>query len=95
MGYTYAEHGADLVHRLIMENCLSHFSGVTWSRPDIYKRPTQAELRRGRVQVVNALNPAETGFFNMNLIELTSMTLGSFQPRLGIIAINCIGYCSA
>ena len=78
---TYAQHGQDLLHRLVMENCLSHFSGITWSRVDIFKKPTQAELRRGLVRRVDALNPAETGFFNINLVDITSMTLGSFQPR--------------
>ena len=84
---TYAQHGTDLLHRLTMENCLSHYNGVTWSR-EIFKRPTQAELRRGHVRAVDALNPAQTGFFNTTMVEITSMTLGSFQPRQGIIAIN-------
>ena len=64
-----------------MENCLSHFSGIVWSRQDIFKKPTQAEIRAGLVQSVNALDPAQTGFININLVDLTSMTLGSFQPR--------------
>ena len=85
---TYAQHGADLMHRLTMENCMSHFSSITWSRQDIYKRPTQVELRRGLVQAVNVFNPVETGFFDTNLIDLASITLGSFQPRQGIIAYN-------
>ena len=86
---TYAQHGADLLHRLTMENCLSHFSGVMWSR-DIFKKPTQVELRRRHVTVVNALNPAQTGFSTSTLVDLTSMTLGSFQPRQGKITMNQI-----
>ena len=81
---TYAQHGADLLHRLTMENCLSTFNGVRWSR-DIFKKPTQVELRRRNVRAVNALNPGQTGFVNINLVDLTSVTLGSFQMRQG----NC------
>ena len=86
---TYAQHGADLLHRLTMENCLSSFVGIRWSR-DIFKKPTQAELRRGHVRLIDALNPAMTGFFNINLVDLASVTLGSFQPRQGKIANNKI-----
>jgi hypothetical protein len=60
-----------------------------WSR-DIFRKPTQVELRRGHVTLVNVLNPAQTGFFNINLVDLTSMTLGSFQPRQGKITMNQI-----
>ena len=88
---TYAQHGQDLLRRLTMENSLSHFSGITWSR-DIYRRPTQAELRRGHVRQVDVLDPLQTGFFNINLVNLTSMTLGSFQPRQGKITMKIFIY---
>ena len=89
---TYAQHGQDLLHRLIMENCLSHFSGIAWSRNEIFKKPTRAELRRGHVRQVDPLNPAQTVFFNINLVDLTSMTIGSFQPRQGKIAMKRCQY---
>ena len=79
---TYQQHAVDLLDRLEMDNCLSHYSGVIWSR-DIFKKPTQNELRRGNVRVVDVFNPNQTGFFRINKIDLSSMTLGSFQTRQG------------
>ena len=79
---SYAQHGQDLIHRLVMENCLSHFNGVSWSRA-IFKKPTAAEIARGHVTAVNILNPNQTGFFDINMIDISSMTLGSFQPGQG------------
>ena len=79
---TYMQHGDDLRNRIVMENPLSEFSNVTWSRPNIFQKPTQADLRQGRIRRVNLMNPFETGVVGINPNELTSMTLGSFQPRL-------------
>ena len=76
---TYMQHGQDLLSRIEMENPLSHFSGISWSRRDIFKKPSQHELRLGHVRVVNVLNPAQTGFFNIGKIDLSSIGLGSFQ----------------
>ena len=79
----YMQHGQDLLSRIEMENCLSHFSGVSWSRREIFKKPSLQEIQRGNVRVVNLLNPAQTGFFNIDRIDLSSMALGSFQTRQG------------
>ena len=78
---TYPQHGQDLRNRIDMENPLSEFSGVTWSR-DIFKKPTRQELQSGRVQRVDLMNNIQTGMAGIEFRELTSMTLGSFQPKL-------------
>ena len=80
---SYIQHGNDLLNRIEMENCLSHFSGVTWSR-NIFKKPSQQELRQGNVRTVDVLDPNQTGFFKIDKIDLSSITLGSFQTRQGI-----------
>ena len=79
---TYLQHGQDLRSRVEMENPLSEFSGITWNRPNIFKKPTQAELRVGNVQQVDLLNSNQTGMVGITFDELSSMTLGSFQPKL-------------
>lgn len=78
---TYFQHGLDLRNRVEMENPLSEFSGITWSR-DIFRRPTQIELRQGNVRHVDLMNSNQTGVVGINFNELTSLTLGSFQPKL-------------
>ena len=79
---TYNQHGQDLRARIDMENPLSEFSGISWSRRDLFQKPSAGELRNGTVQIVNLMDPNGTGIAAANLDELTSMTLGSFQPRM-------------
>ena len=78
---TYFLHGQDLRMRIEMENPLSEFSLITWSR-DIFRKPTQVELRAGNVSHVDLMNINQTGMVGINNNELTSMILGSFQPKL-------------
>ena len=79
---TYNLHGMDIRMRIEKENPLSEYSGITWSRTNIFKKPTQNELGQGYVRKINLLNSNQTGMVGINFNELSSMTLGSFQPKL-------------
>ena len=79
---TYRQHGQDIRSRIDKENPLSEFSGITWSRTNIFKKPTQQELRRRQVTRVDLINSNQTGIVSINPAELTSLTLGSFQPKM-------------
>ena len=81
---TYLNHGNDIRRRIELENPLSSLSGVQWSR-DIFSRPQGVNqvTRNGQPIVrVNLLNPQETGMPQVLPEELSSVTLGSYQPGL-------------
>ena len=81
---TYLDHGNDIRRRIELENPLSSLSGVQWSR-DIFSRPQGVNqvTRNGQPIVrVNLLNPQETGMPQVLPEELSSVTLGSYQPGL-------------
>ena len=63
---------------------MSEFSGITWSRPNIFRRPRPLELTlQGQpIQQVFILNPHQTGMMAVTEQELSSVTLGSFQYRM-------------
>ena len=68
-----------------LENPLSSFSGVQWSRQDIFSRPqglNPLTLNGQPILRVNLLNPQQTGFPQLLPEELSSVTLGSYQPGL-------------
>ena len=81
---TYLDHGLDIRNRMGMENALSEFSGITWSRPNIFQKPTRNEqTTQGQaIQRVFLLNPQQTGMGAVTRQEFSSITLGSFQPRM-------------
>ena len=89
---TFQQHGQDLRSRIVKENPLSDFSGITWRRPNIFKKPTVAELRAGNVTQVDILNSNQTGMVGITMDELTSMTLGSFQPKLANSYVSKLRY---
>ena len=66
-----------------MENPLSDFSGIVWSR-NIFQRPSVQEVRNGTVQTVNLMDPNATGMVGVTRAELSSMTLGSFQAKMAV-----------
>ena len=80
---TYFQHWLDLRARITMENPLSDFSGILWSR-NIFQRPTVQEVRNGTIQTVNLMDPNATGLVAVTRAELSSMTLGSFQPKMAV-----------
>ena len=43
---TYMDHGHDIRTRIILDNPLSEYSGIQWSRPNIFKRPNNREQTR-------------------------------------------------
>ena len=82
---THQDHGSDIRRRIELENPLSSFSGVQWSRQDIFSRPQGANpvAQNGQpILRVNLLNPQQTGFPQVLPEELSSITLGSYQPGL-------------
>ena len=81
---TYENHGSDLRDRIEKENPLSEYSGIQWSRVNIFKRPNRNErtMNGGPISLVNLLNPQETEIHQINEQEFSSVTLGSFQERL-------------
>ena len=81
---TYLDHGNDIRNRIGMENPLSEFSGIQWSRNNIFQRLTQREQTRqgGQIQHVFLLNTQQTGMTAITTQELSSITLGSFQSRM-------------
>ena len=82
---SYQDHGNDMRSRIELETPLSSLSGVRWSRDDIFRAPLgrNPQTRQGqRIVPVNLFNPQETAMPQATLDELTSVTLGSFQPGL-------------
>ena len=82
---TYLDHGIDIRSRINLETPLSSLSGVQWSRADIFSRPRgqNPQTQQGQpIQMVNLLNPQQTGITPITANELSSVTLGSFQYRL-------------
>ena len=60
---TYFDHGNDIRERMEKENPLSEYSRITWSRPNIFKKPRRNELTsQGQIiHQVFLLNPQQTG----------------------------------
>ena len=81
---TYLDHGNDIRNRMTMENLLSEYSGIQWSRQDIFRRPRPNEQTTlgQQVQRVFLLNNQQTGMTQVTQQEFTSVTLGSFQTRM-------------
>ena len=82
---TYHDHGNDIRSRMEMENPLSEYSGIQWSRPNIFSQPRGANpqtINGQPIQFVDLLNPQQTGMASVTVDELSSVTLGSFQTRL-------------
>ena len=81
---TYFDHGNDIRERMEKENPLSEYSRITWSRPNIFKKPRRNELTsQGQIiHQVFLLNPQQTGMMAVTVQEFSSITLGSFQPRM-------------
>ena len=82
---TYLDHANDMRTRMVLENPLSSLSGIQWSRPDIFTEPRGQNpvTQNGQpILRVNIMNPAQTGMPPITPDELSSVTLGSFQPRL-------------
>ena len=81
---TYFDHGNDIRERMEKENPLSEYSRITWSQPNIFKKPRRNELTsQGQIiHQVFLLNPQQTGMKAATVQEFSSITLGSFQPRM-------------
>ena len=81
---TYLDHGIDIRQGMTMENPLSEFSGIQWSRQDIFSRPRHNEqTTHGQpVQQVFLLNNQQTRMTPVTQQEFSSVTLGSFQTRM-------------
>ena len=82
---TYLDHANDMRTRMVLENPLSTLSGIQWSRQDIFAEPRGQNpvTQNGQpILGVNIMNPAQTGMPPITPDELSSITLGSFQPRL-------------
>ena len=82
---TYLDHANDMKRRMELENPLSAFSGVTWSRNDIFSRPLGLHPRTLNGQPitrVNLFDQQQTGLPPVTPDELSSVTLGSYQQRL-------------
>ena len=78
---THWQHGDDLRNRIEMENCLSEFSQIIFSR-DIFQKPRIRQLHpHGLVSQVDILNSNQTNFPQFAESDLTSVTLGSFQNK--------------
>ena len=65
-----------MLSRTPLRNALDPANGLIWTR-DIFKQPTQLEIQTGAVEVVNLLNPEETGLVEMSIGEQNSIGLGS------------------
>ena len=81
---TYLEHGEDLRDRVDKENCLSSFSGIVWSRAEIFKKPTRNETTtNGRpITKIKLSNAQQSLLPAVTPDEFGSVTMGSFQERL-------------
>ena len=78
-------HITHITRRIELENPLSSFSGIQWSRRDIFSRPQGVHpvtLNGQPIVRVNLLNPQQTGMAQLLPEELSSVTLGSYQPGL-------------
>ena len=75
-GVTYADHGRDLLNRLLKENVLCSTKGLVFLRPDLYKLPTPRELRDGTVRVANLMNQGQTGLPTLSIEMIMGITLG-------------------
>ena len=69
------------VFRTPLRNALDPANGLNWNR-DIFKKPTQQEIRTGAVEVVNLLNPQETGLVELTLGEILSISLRPYPVDL-------------
>ena len=81
---TYLDQGNDIRSRMEKENPLSEFSGITWSRANIFRRLRNNEqtTQGHAIQHVFVMNPQQTGMGAVTKHEFTSITLGSFQSRM-------------
>ena len=82
---SYRDHGNDIRHRIELETPLSSLSGVQWSRDNIFLAPLghNPVTRQGQpITQVNLFDQQQTGMPPVTLDELSSVTLGSYQPKL-------------
>ena len=80
-----SDHGNDIRHRIELETPLSSLSGVQWSRDNIFLAPLghNPVTRQGQpITQVNLFDQQQTGMPPVTLDELSSVTLGSYQPKL-------------
>ena len=75
-GVTYADHGRDLLNRLLKENVLCSIKGYIFLRPDLFKLVTANELRIGTVRLANLLDQNQTGLPAMSMEGVMGFTLG-------------------
>ena len=80
MGHTvtHGDIGRVLVHRTPLRNALDPANGLVWIR-NIFKPATVAELQTGVVEIVNLMNPVETGLPELTLGELNCIASGIFS----------------
>ena len=65
-----------------MENPLCTTKNVVWARRHIFNVPTAAELRRGRVRLVNLMDPQQTDLPQLDLAHLNCVAGGPYQVKL-------------
>ena len=73
---TYGDLGRVLVHRTPLRNALDPANGIIWTR-DIFKKGSVQELQTGAVEIVNLMDPAQTGLMELTLGDLNCIAAGS------------------
>ena len=82
---TYFDHGRILKERVEKENPLSSYSGITWDRDDIFRKPTRNERTGSNRPITKTklMNQAQTHLPTVTPDEFGSITMGSFQEKVG------------
>ena len=78
---THGDIGRVLVHRTPLRNALDPANGLVWIR-DIFRKATVAEIQTGAVEIVNLMNPAETGLPELTLGDLNCIASGILLMKL-------------
>ena len=78
-GVTYADHGRDLLARLLKENVLCSTKQLTFNRPNPYALVSNAELINGSVRLCNLLDSRQTQLPMLTTEQLMGVTLGPFS----------------
>jgi hypothetical protein len=75
-GVSYADHGRDLLHRLLKENVLCSTKSLGFLRPNLYALVQNAEILNGSVRVADLLDQTDTELPILSKEELMGITLG-------------------
>ena len=86
-GVTYGDIGRVLVHRTPLRNALDPANGIIWSR-DIFKKATVQEIQTGLVEIVNLMDPNQTGLMELTLGDLNCIAAGGVPINLLETSLN-------